>query len=156
MTGARAAYFPLLIWAARGMEIRRGGGDVMRRCLMKHSRTPDGQHFTACPHLATWGGLCGFDLPPLPPRNLGGIISPTYQGTQRNQNFLGAQGKLVLWTKSSQPAHVGKKIKKRHHWRLITHADVSSFNAAAKHISQADRLQKMGVQNMKCQLIYSM
>ena len=25
---------------------------VMRRCLSKHSRTPVGQHFTACPHPA--------------------------------------------------------------------------------------------------------
>tara|TARA_B110000027_G_scaffold73624_1_gene78467 strand:+ start:216 stop:347 length:132 start_codon:yes stop_codon:yes gene_type:complete len=33
---------------------------------------------------------------------------------------------------------------------------VASFNAAAKRISKADRLQKMGVQNMKYQLIYSM
>ena len=59
----------------------------------------------------------------------------------------------MRWTKSSQPAHVSKK---KHHLRLITHADVASFNAAAKRISKADRLQKMGVQNMKYQLIYSM
>ena len=62
----------------------------------------------------------------------------------------------MLWPKSSRPAHVSKKNKKRHHLRLITHADVASFNAAAKRISKADRLQKMGVQNMKYQLIYSM
>ena len=50
---AQAACFLLLIYQAQGMEIRiKGGGDVMRRCLMKHSRTPDGQHFTACPHPA--------------------------------------------------------------------------------------------------------
>ena len=48
-----------------------------------------------------------------------------------------------------------KKYKKTP-LRLITHADVASFNAAAKRISKADRLQKMGVQNMKYQLIYSM
>ena len=49
-------------------------------------------------------------------------------------------------------------VKKRHHLRLTTHDDayVASFNAAAKLISKADRLQKMGVQNMKYQLIYSM
>ena len=37
-----------------------------------------------------------------------------------------------------------KKIKKTH-LRLTTHADVASFNAAAKLIDKADRLQKMGV-----------
>ena len=48
------------------------------------------------------------------------------------------------------------KNKKRHHLRLITHADVASFNMVVKLIDKADRLQKMGVQNMKYQLIYSM
>jgi len=33
---------------------------------------------------------------------------------------------------------------------------MASFNAAAGRISKANRLQKMGVQNMKYQLIYSM
>ena len=47
-------------------------------------------------------------------------------------------------------------VKKRRRLRLITHADVASFNAAAKRISKADRMQKMGVRNMKYQLIYSM
>ena len=36
------------------------------------------------------------------------------------------------------------KNKKRHRLRLTTHADVASFNAAAKRISKADRLQKNG------------
>ena len=36
------------------------------------------------------------------------------------------------------------KNKKRHRLRLTTHADVASFNAAAKHISKADRMQKNG------------
>ena len=48
------------------------------------------------------------------------------------------------------------KNQKIHHLRLTTHADVAIYNAAAKRISKADRLQKMGVQNMKYQLIYSM
>jgi hypothetical protein len=37
------------------------------------------------------------------------------------------------------------KNKKRHRLRLTTHADVASFNAAAKLIDKADRLQKVGV-----------
>ena len=47
-------------------------------------------------HFCTWGGLHGFDLPPLPPRNLGWNVPPTYQGTQRNQNFFGAQGETSV------------------------------------------------------------
>ena len=42
--------------------------------------------------LPTWGRLREVDLPPLCPRNLGGHAPPTYQGTQRTQNFLGTQG----------------------------------------------------------------
>ena len=33
--------------------------------------------------------------------------------------------------------------KKRHRLRLTTHADVASFNAAAKRISKADQMQKI-------------
>jgi len=62
----------------------------------------------------------------------------------------------VLQTKSSRPAHVSKKNEKRHNLRLCPHAALASFDAAAKRIRKADRLQKMGVQNMKYQLIYSM
>ena len=46
--------------------------------------------------------------------------------------------------------------KKRHNLRLTTHAEVVSFNMVVRLIDKADRLQKMGVQNMKYQLIYSM
>ena len=34
-TGAPTVHFLLLIWAVRGMEIRRGGGDVMHHCMLK-------------------------------------------------------------------------------------------------------------------------
>ena len=49
-------------------------------------------HVTPC-HM---GGLRRVDLPPLPPRNLGGSVPPTHQGTQRNQNFLEAQGETSV------------------------------------------------------------
>ena len=46
------------------------------------------------------------------------------------------------------------KNKKRHHLRLITHADVVSFNTAVKLIYHTDRMQKFVAQNMKYSLIY--
>ena len=92
---------------------------------------------------------------PLCPQEIWAGMHPPHTKEPRETKISwGHRGKLAFWTKSSRPAHVSKK--KRHHLRLITHADVASFNAAAKRISKADRLQKMGVQNMKYQLIYSM
>ena len=44
----------------------------------------------------TWGGLREVDLPPLCPINWAGMHPPTYQGTQRNQNFLGTQGETSV------------------------------------------------------------
>ena len=64
------------------------------------------------------------------------------------------RGKLVFWTKSSRPAHVSKKNKKRHRLRLTTHADVASSNTAVKLIYHTDRMQKIVAQNMKYSLIY--
>ena len=69
------------------------------------------------------------------------MYSPHTKGPRETKISWGHMGNLVFWTKSSRPAHVNKKI---HHLRLITHADVASFNAAAKRISKADRMQKNG------------
>ena len=134
----------------------------------KNSELPKSRHFAAystlehrpnprAKSLAPHGGDSARLTCPLCPQEIwAGIYPPHTKGPRETKISWGHRGKLAFWTKSSRPAHVSEKNKKRHHLRLITHADVASFNAAAKRISKADRLQKMGVQNMKYQLIYSM
>ena len=69
--------------------------------------------------------------------------------------FLEAQGETSILDQVKSARSCQKK-KRRRRLRLIMHTDVASFNAAAKRSSKADQMQKMGVRNMKYQLIYSM
>ena len=64
--------------AAQAMRCSQMCGSLIMQCSIK------------------WGGLRKVDLPPLCPRNLGGNAPPIYQGTQRNQNFLGTQGETSV------------------------------------------------------------
>ena len=75
-----------------------------QRLFVSTSRTPRTMRPATCtvciPRMTAtwlkWGGLREVDLPPLFPRNLGGNVPPKYQGTRRNQNFLGTQGETSV------------------------------------------------------------
>ena len=75
--------------------------------------------------------------------NWAGIYPPHTRGPRETKISWEHRGKLVLWT-SQVGQVVSVRYKKRHNLRLTMHADVASFNAAAKHVNRAGRMQKNG------------
>ena len=77
----------------------------------------------------------GLTCPLCPHKIWAGMCPPHTKGPREPREFLWGTGGETCFGPTQVAQVMSVKNKKRHYLRLTTHADVASFNAAAKHIN---------------------